>query len=194
MNDIEAMALFKKSGAYLEGHFLLSSGLHSPGYVEKFQVLQHPAYCELLCEEIARRFADERPDVVLGPATGGIILAYATARALKIRGIFMEREDGKMALRRGFEIGPKERVLLVEDIVTTGKSVFEVLDALGPEIKQGRLLGMACLVDRSGGKVNFGLPQQEALIRLDLPTYSVESCPLCAKGIPLTKRGSRKMA
>jgi orotate phosphoribosyltransferase len=193
MTENEAIEIFKKSGAYLEGHFLLSSGLHSPGYVEKFQVLQHPAYCDLLCEEIARRFADDKPDLVLGPATGGIILAYATARALKIRGIFMEREDGKMALRRGFEIGPKERVLLVEDIVTTGKSVFEVLDSLGSLINEGRLVGMACLVDRSGGAVKFGLPRQEALIRLDLPTYTVESCPLCAKGIPLTKRGSRKM-
>jgi orotate phosphoribosyltransferase len=194
MTEAQALEIFKKSGAYLEGHFLLTSGLHSPAYVEKFNVLQHPQYCDALCEGMAEKFRNEKIDVVIGPAIGGIVLAYGTARALKTRGIFMEREDGKLKLRRGFAVGPKERVLIVEDVVTTGTSVFEVLDALPQERAEGRIAGVAYLVDRSGGKADFKMPRQEPLMRLDLPTYSPEACPLCAKGEPLTKRGSRKLA
>jgi orotate phosphoribosyltransferase len=123
---------------------------------------------------------------------GGILLAYATARALGVRGIFMEREEGKLKLRRGFEIGPKEKILVVEDVVTTGGSVFELLEAIPKEVSEGRVAGVAYLVDRSSGKADFKVPKQHPLIRLDLPTYEAASCPLCAKGIELTKRGSRK--
>lgn len=192
MNESEALELFKKSGAYLEGHFLLTPGLHSKAYVEKFTVLQHPRYCDALCEGIAEKFKDEKIDVVVGPAIGGILLAYSVARALGVRGIFLEREDGKLKLRRGFAIGERERVLLVEDVVTTGSSVFEMLETLALEKAEGRIAGLGYLVDRSGGKVQFGLPRQEPLMRLDLPTWRAEACPLCAQGVELTKRGSRK--
>lgn len=194
MNEERALELFKKSGAYLEGHFLLTSGLHSPAYVEKFQVLQYPDYCDELCEGIAEKFKNEKIDVVAGPAVGGIVLAYGVARALGVRGIFLEREEGKLKLRRGFKIGEKERVLVVEDVVTTGTSVFEVLEALAQEKAGNRIAGVGYLVDRSGvAKVDFGLPRQEPLMRLDLPTYDPQDCPLCIQGLPLTKRGSRKI-
>jgi orotate phosphoribosyltransferase len=194
MTEAQALEIFKKSGAYLEGHFLLTSGLHSPAYVEKFNVLQHPEACDALCAGIAEAFKDDGIDVVLGPAVGGILLAYATARALGKRGIFMEREEGKLCLRRGFSIGPKERVLIVEDVVTTGKSVLEVLEGLPQELAEGRVAGVGYLVDRSGGKADFMVPKQVPLMRLDLPSYQADACTLCAKGIPLTKRGSRKIA
>lgn len=188
----EALELLKKSGAYLEGHFLLTSGLHSPAYIEKFELLQHPDYCDKFCETIAESFADTPFTVVLGPAIGGIILAYGVARARGkgTRGIFMEREEGQLKLRRGFQIHENDRILVVEDVVTTGKSVFEVWDALG-EQDQKKVVGLGYLIDRSGGKVVFPM-KSIPVLAIDLPTYSPESCPLCAKGVPLTKRGSRQ--
>jgi orotate phosphoribosyltransferase len=192
MTRDQVLDVFRASGAYLEGHFLLTSGRHSAAYVEKFQVLQHPQHCAALCGAIAESFRDLQPDVVVGPAVGGILLAYETARALGVRGIFLEREEGKLQLRRGFEIGPREKVLLVEDVVTTGRSVFEVLEALERERREGRILGVGYLVDRSGGDVDFKLPRQVPLLRLDLPSWDPAHCPLCKEGKPLTKRGSRK--
>ena len=194
MDEKEALAVFRASGAYLDGHFLLTSGRHSSAYVEKFQVLQHPEHCARLCAAIADAFRDLKVDVVVGPAVGGILLAYETARALGVRGIFLEREDGKLTLRRGFEIGPHERVLVVEDVVTTGSSVFEVLEALKTEQAEGRIVGVGYLVDRSGGDVQFGVGRQVPLLRLDLPTWDPSTCPQCKEGKPLTKRGSRKIA
>lgn len=194
MTEAQALEIFKQSGAYLEGHFLLTSGRHSGAYVEKFQVLQHPRHTEALCIALAEAFKDLKPDVVVGPATGGILLAYEVGKQLGTRGIFLEREAGKLTLRRGFEIGATEKVLIVEDIVTTGTSIFEVLEALKKEHGEGRILGVGCLVDRSGGKVDFKAGRQVALMKLDLPNYASEQCPLCAKGLPLTKRGSRKTA
>ncbi|HTB21640.1 MAG TPA: orotate phosphoribosyltransferase [bacterium] len=194
MTQDEALKVFRQAGAYLDGHFLLSSGKHSNAYVEKFNLLQHPVHCEALCAAMARNFSDLKPTVVVGPAIGGILLAYETARALGLRGIFLEREEGKLTLRRGFEIGDEERVLLVEDVVTTGKSVFELIESLKKEKDEGRIVGVAFLVDRSGGKVDFGLPRQKALLDLDLPAWDPADCPLCKQGVPLTKRGSRKMA
>jgi orotate phosphoribosyltransferase len=190
MTQDEALKIFKDSGAYLEGHFLLTSGRHSSAYVEKFNMLQRPEYCTKLCQGMADKFRHLKPDVVVGPAIGGILLAYETARALGTRGIFLEREDGKLALRRGFKIEAHEKVLVVEDIVTTGTSVFELLETLSQEKAEGRIVGVAYLVDRSGGKAKFGVPQ-EPLMRLDLPNWSAEECPLCKQGVPLTKRGSR---
>jgi orotate phosphoribosyltransferase len=192
MTQDEALKIFKDSGAYLEGHFLLTSGRHSNAYVEKFNMLQRPEYCTQLCAGLADKFRHLKPDVVVGPAIGGILLAYETARALGTRGIFLEREEGKLALRRGFAIAPQEKVLVVEDIVTTGTSVFELLEALHREKAEGRIVGVAYLVDRSGGKAQFGVPQ-EPLMRLDLPNWSAEECPLCKQGLPLTKRGSRQL-
>jgi orotate phosphoribosyltransferase len=191
MTHDEALKIFRDAGAYLDGHFLLTSGKHSNAYVEKFNVLQHPHHCAALCHALAADFADLKPTVVVGPAVGGILLAYETARALGLRGIFLEREEGKLKLRRGFEIAPADRVLVVEDVVTTGTSVFEVLEALKTEHSEGRILGVGFLVDRSNGKVNFGVPRQKALLTLDLPAWDPEDCPLCEQGMPLTKRGSR---
>lgn len=182
--------LFVGSGALLSGHFVLTSGLHSDKYMEKFAVLQYPDLTQKLCDMIAERFRHDNVQVVLGPATGGILLAHGVGKALGTRAIFTERENGHMALRRGFKIAPGERVLVVEDVVTTGGSVFEVLDvvkALG-----GVLVGVGYLVDRSGGKVDFGV-KAEPLLRLDVQAWAADACPLCAAGVPLTSRGSRHL-
>lgn len=188
MQEAEVKELLVKHGAILEGHFLLTSGLHSGMYVEKFQVLQYPKATEKLCEGFAELFKDEKIDVVIGPVTGGIILAHETAKHFGTRAIFSERDNGRMTLKRGFEIKPGERVLIVEDIVTTGGSVMEVIEV----VKEwgGVVAGVAMLVDRSGGKVDFGFPAK-ALLTLNIKTYSPDECPLCKQGVPLTKRGSR---
>lgn len=184
-ND-EILDIFKKSGAFLEGHFVLTSGLHSPHYVEKFRVLEHPDLTAQLCAEFAEQWGGKKPTVVIGPATGGIILAHETAKQLGVSAMFTERLEGTMTLRRGFSVGPEDRVLLVEDVVTTGGSVFEVIDVVKETGAQ--ILGLAFLVDRSGGKVDFGIPSK-ALLTLDVVTYQPDSCPLCDKGVPVTKPG-----
>ncbi len=160
-------------------------------YVEKFQVLQHPQYTEQLCKSMAEMFADQNVEVVVGPVTGGVLLAHEVGKALGTRAIFMERENGKMALRRGFQIKPGERVLLVEDIVTTGGSIQEVLDVVYE--KGGTPVGIAMLVNRSGGKVSFGDVPHKALLNLEVTTYDPVDCPLCKEGVPMTKRGSRQI-
>lgn len=189
INDpIEIRDIFESCGALLNGHFLLTSGLHSPQYLEKFQVLQHPELTTQLCAEIARRFKDANVQVVVGPATGGIILAHEVGRQLGVRAIFTEREGGMMTLRRGFQISEGERALVVEDIVTTGGSLQEVLDIvtnLG-----GQLVGVALLCDRSNGKLNLGV-RTEALMTLNVAAYKPEECPQCKAGEPITERGSR---
>lgn len=190
MNEIEVKKLLIDTGAILEGHFLLTSGLHSPLYVEKFQVLQYPEYTARLCKALAKKFSDERVELVMGPVTGGILLAHEVGKNLGTRAIFTERENGKMTLRRGFVIKPGERVLIVEDIITTGGSVKEVLAVV--QEHGGIPVGVGILVDRSGGKVDFGIPHQ-ALLQLEVETYQPEECPLCAKQQPVTKRGSRKL-
>jgi len=190
MNEAEVRALFVETGAILEGHFLLTSGLHSPLYVEKFQVLQHPEYTAKLCKALADRFADENVELVIGPITGGILLAHEVGKNLGTRAIFTERENGRMTLRRGFVIRPGERVLIVEDIITTGGSVKEVVDVV---LEHGGIpVGVGILVDRSGGTVDFGIPHQ-SLLHLTVDTYQADACPLCASGQPITKRGSRKL-
>jgi orotate phosphoribosyltransferase len=189
MNELEIRDIFLKTGAILEGHFLLTSGLHSPLYLEKFQVLQHPAHTAALCAALAERFKDQNVSVVIGPVTGGILLAHEVGKSLGTRAIFTEREHGVMTLRRGFVIAPGERVLIVEDIVTTGGSVKEVLAVV--KACGGIPVGVGLLVDRSGGQIDLeGIPQ-EALLTITIPTYHAENCPLCAQGVPLTKRGSR---
>ncbi|HOB22966.1 MAG TPA: orotate phosphoribosyltransferase [Bacillota bacterium] len=188
MTEAEVLQIFKDAGAYLEGHFLLTSGKHSGHYVEKFQVLQYPELTEKLCGELAARFQGQNIQTVVGPATGGIILSQLVARKLGARALFTERENGQMALRLGFQIQPGERVLVVEDIVTTGGSVHEVLAVLSE--LEADVVGVGLLVDRSGGKANFNLPT-EALLHLSIPVYEPSDCPLCKNGIPLTQRGSR---
>ena len=191
MTQDEVKELFIKTGAIMEGHFLLTSGLHSPLYVEKFQVLQHPKYTEQLCIALAEKFLEDNIEVVVGPITGGILLAHEVGKRLGTRAIFTERENGKMTLRRGFVIKPGERVLIVEDIVTTGGSIKEVLDVV---VEQGGIpVGIGMLVDRSGGKASFGEVPYKALLNLDVTTYDPSNCPPCKENIPMTKRGSRKL-
>ncbi|MBP1707666.1 MAG: orotate phosphoribosyltransferase [Chloroflexi bacterium] len=185
---LTAEQLFEKSGAILKGHFLLTSGLHSPIYWEKFQVLQYPAYTQELCRMIADNFRDQGIQVVAGPTTGGIILAFEVARQLGVRGIFAEKKEGssERAFRRGFSIAPGERVLLVDDILTTGGSIREVISAISS--LKGKLVGIGVLVDRSEKAVDFGVPLFSCLRSVTV-TYRPEECPLCAAGIPLVKRG-----
>lgn len=190
MNEVEVKQLFIDTGAILEGHFLLTSGLHSPLYVEKFQVLQYPEHTAKLCAELAKRFAGDNIELVVGPVTGGVLLAHEVGKNLGTRAIFTERENGRMTLRRGFVIKPGERVLIVEDIVTTGGSVDEVIEVVREH--GGNPVAVGLLVDRSGGKVDFGIPSQ-ALLHLSVTTYKPEECPLCASDVPITKRGSRKI-
>ncbi len=179
--------IFQKSGALLKGHFLLTSGLHSPAYWEKFRILQFPGYTEQLCRMIADHFRRENVQVVAGPTTGGIILAFEVARQLGVRGIFAEKEDEERSFRRGFSIDPGERVLIVDDILTTGSSIHEVIAAVNK--LDGNIVGIGVLVDRSGQAPDFGFPLFSCH-RAATVTYRPEECPLCAAGVPLVKPGS----
>ena len=179
--------IFEKSGALLKGHFLLTSGLHSPIYWEKFRVLQFPHYTGQLCAMIADHFREQEIQVVAGPTTGGIILSYEVARQLGVRSVFAEKEGEIRAFRRGFSIDTGERVLIVDDILTTGGSIREVMDAvtrLG-----GKTIGIGVLVDRSEQDQKFGVPLFSCH-RAITPAYQPEDCPLCAAKIPLVKPGS----
>ena len=187
MTQDEVRALLVKTGAIMDGHFLLTSGLHSPHYVEKFNVLQHPQYTQRLCEAMAEKFKDARIEIVVGPVTGGILLAHETGKALGTRAIFTERVGGKMTFRRGVSLCEGERVLIVEDIVTTGGSIKEVIDVV--KAAGAVPVAVSMLVDRSGGKAAFGDVPATALLTMSVETYTPEQCPLCAKGIPMTKRG-----
>ncbi len=186
MNNVEE--IFEKSGAILRGHFLLASGLHSPVYWEKFQVLQSPNYTEQLCRMIATHFCKQGIQVVAGPTTGGIILAFEVARQLGIRGIFAEKEGSTgRAFRRGFSISSGERVLIVDDILTTGGSIHEVMAAVTEQ--GGIIVGIGVLVDRSEQSIEFGVPLFSCH-RAITTTYTPENCPLCTAQIPLVKPGS----
>jgi orotate phosphoribosyltransferase len=182
----EVIKIFKDAGALLEGHFLLTSGLHSPVYWEKFQVLQYPHHTVRLCQIIAEHFKDKQVQVVAGPTTGGIILAFEVARQLGIRGIFAEKEGEGRSFRRGFSIDPDERVLIVDDILTTGGSIKEVIDAVNK--LRGNIIGLGVLVDRSQQNIDLGLPVFSCL-RAATTTYNPAECPLCTAGIPLTRPG-----
>ncbi|MDD4172353.1 MAG: orotate phosphoribosyltransferase [Syntrophomonas sp.] len=185
----QAIEIFTKSGALMEGHFKLTSGRHSNRYMQCALVLQYPQYTEQLALHIAEKYADEKIDFVIGPAMGGIIVAYEVARQLKVPGIFCERENGQMVLRRGFKLEPGHKVLVVEDVVTTGGSVMEVMDIVrqsGAEVA-----GVAVLVDRSAGKVDFGV-RKEAVLIMDIESWEAEECPLCQEGKgEAVKPGSR---
>ncbi|MFC2026484.1 orotate phosphoribosyltransferase [Chloroflexota bacterium] len=185
-------AIFDKTGAILKGHFLLTSGLHSPVYWDKFRVLQFPNYTEQLCRLIDTHFSQHKIDVVAGPTTGGIILAHEVARQMKARSIFAEKEgDNKRAFRRGFGINPGEKVLIVDDILTTGKSIREVLELVSGQ--DGEVIGIGVLVDRSEEKHNFGVPLFSCL-RSKTLTYKPQDCPLCAAGTPLTRPGGSQVS
>ncbi|MDM8000819.1 MAG: orotate phosphoribosyltransferase [Dehalococcoidia bacterium] len=180
-------SIFREAGAIMEGHFLLSSGLHSPIYWEKFRILEQPRYTERLCGMIAEHFRNRDVQLVAGPTTGGIIISYEVARQLGLRSIFAEREGAARVFRRGFEIVRGERVLVVDDILTTGGSVREVISEVTR--RGGQLVGVGVLVDRSDGNLDFGAPLFSCL-KTSVPTYRPEECPLCRKGMRLVKPGS----
>jgi orotate phosphoribosyltransferase len=185
----EVERIFRDSGAFREGHFLLSSGKHSPMYLEKFWVLQWPKHTERLCAAIAEKARSIGVATIAGPTTGGIILAHEVARQLGARAVYAERQDTGMTrvLRRGFQLARGERVLVVDDIMTTGGSVQETIGAV--RAAGGEVVAAAVLVDRSGGDAQLGVPLH-ALWTLDIPTYPADPCPLCARGVPLTKPGT----
>ncbi len=180
--------LLKETGALLEGHFLLSSGKHSDGYVQCAKLLMYPDKAEKAIEIITEKLKDIDFDIVVGPAMGGIIVSYELARQLGKPSIFVEREDGEMTLRRGFDIKLGQRVLITEDVVTTGKSSYEAIKVV--EDNGGEVVGIACVVDRSKGDIKYPIFSG---VKLNLNTYEKEECPLCKENLPITKPGSRKI-
>jgi orotate phosphoribosyltransferase len=189
MEQNDALELYRRTGAYLEGHFRLSSGLHSAGYMQSALVLQRPTDAASLGQGIAVQAKHLRPTVVLSPALGGLIIGHEVARALGVRAIFAERAGGPaLTLRRGFTLSASDRVLVIEDVFTTGKSTRETIDVARDA--GAVVVGAAAIVDRSGGTIDFGVPSF-ALVRLEVPTYDAGACPLCAEGIPVVKPGSR---
>lgn len=189
MTENDVLKLFDKYNALLKGHFALSSGLHSEKYLQCALVLQHPDIAEKMSGELAKKFSKEKIDVIVGPALGGITLAYEVARALGARGIFTERREGAMMLRRGFYIERGEKVLVVEDVVTTGgstKEVIKVVKGFG-----GEVVGVGAIIDRSETPVDFGT-KFACLAKVRAEIFKEEACPLCKSNIPITKPGSRK--
>jgi orotate phosphoribosyltransferase len=188
METPDVLDLFRRSGALLEGHFRLSSGLHSGRYLQSALVLQYPDLAESLGRAIAERAQHLQPTVVLSPALGGIVIGQEAARALGTRAIFVERQDGALALRRGFSLSPSDRVLVVEDVITTGGSTRETIDAASAA--GARVLGAAAIIDRGSDAARLAVPLF-SLVQLDVPTYQPDACPRCAEGMPVVKPGSR---
>jgi orotate phosphoribosyltransferase len=191
MSSSKIKNIFKKNKALLEGHFILSSGLHSDTYFQSALILQHPKIAQKLAKLLAKEILSKVPDieVVVSPALGGIVIGQEVARQLKCRAVFCERVEGKLTLRRGFDIAKGEKVLVVEDVITTGLSTNEVIEAV--KKFEGNVVAVASLVDRSGGKVDFGVPRF-SLLSLEVKSYKPEECPLCKKGLEAVKPGSRK--
>lgn len=185
MNAEQVIEIFRETGALLEGHFIYSSGRHGTQFIQAARVLQFPEHCEKLCRAVAERFADDRVELVVGPATGGIVLAYETARHLHCRAAFAEKDgEGGMAVKRGFAVAPGTRVLIVEDIVTTGGSVHKTLSHLR---KRGaEIVGVSVLADRSGGTASFPF-KYEALAALNMTSWEPRDCELCRSGLPLVE-------
>jgi orotate phosphoribosyltransferase len=185
----EVEGMFREAGAFREGHFVLASGKHSSRYLEKFQVLQWPVRTAVLCADIAEWARSVAPRTVAGPTTGGIILAHEVGRQMELRAVYAERTESGHGreFRRGFELGSDERVLVVDDIMTTGGSVQETIDAVRGAGAQ--VVGAAVLVDRSGGAVQLNVPLH-ALWTLEIASYAPADCPQCAAGIPATKPGT----
>lgn len=180
--------ILKEVGALLEGHFLLSSGRHSNRYCQCAKLLQYPDKAEAVLSVAAEQLKDMDIDIVVGPAMGGIVVAYELGRQLKKPAIFTEREDGKMTLRRGFEIKPGQKVLITEDVVTTGKSSMETADVI--KSFGGEVIGIACVVDRSNGKAELPV---YSCIKLEIESYDPTECPICKEGTPYVKPGSRNI-
>ncbi|MFZ7103699.1 MAG: orotate phosphoribosyltransferase [Peptococcaceae bacterium] len=185
----EILDLLHKTQALKTGHFKLSSGLHSNGYVQCALLLQEPLVAATVCKDLAEKFRKAEPQIVVGPALGGVIAAYEVAGSLGVPGIFAERENGKMTLRRGFRVHKGQKALVIEDVITTGGSsqeVVELLQNLGAEV-----IGVGSIIDRSSTAVKLTVPYQ-SLIKLEIDTFQPEDCPLCRQGIEITKPGSRQ--
>lgn len=189
MTNKEMLDIFEKTGGLLKGHFLLTSGRHSNQYMQCAKLFAYPEYSELLCSELAKKLSSLHIDCVTSPAIGGIIMGYAVAKHLNKKNIFAERENGVMTYRRGFSLQKGEKCIVVEDVVTTGGSVKEVIKLIRE--CGGKVVGVASIVDRSGGKVDFGVPFY-SLLSMDITSYTAEDCPICKEGkLPLVKPGSR---
>ena len=188
MNSEEVLEHFRHAGALLEGHFILSSGLHSPVYLQCALALQYPADTAKFARAVAEKLQGEIFDAVASPAIGGLVIGYETARALNVRFVWTERENGVMTLRRGFSVEPNERILVVEDVITTGGSTRECMAAI--ESRGAKVTRAASIIDRSNGKADVGV-SRIALTSLDVPTYKPEDCPMCAAGEVAVKPGSR---
>jgi orotate phosphoribosyltransferase len=184
----QVLDLFRRVGALLEGHFKLSSGLHSPGFMQSALVLQHPREAEALGAALGGALRSLNPDLVMSPALGGIVIGQEVARALDVPAIFAERQDGALTLRRGFAIAPGARVLVIEDVVTTGGSTRETMDVATRA--GGLVVGAGSIIDRSGGNQGLSVPYS-ALAQVSFPTYQPDACPLCAAGSTAIKPGSR---
>lgn len=187
----QMLAIFRRCNALQRGHFELSSGMHSGHYFQCALFLQHPPLAAKVCRELARRFKTARPTVIIGPATGGIMVAHEVARALGAKAVYAERVDAEMHLRRGFALTKADRVLIVEDVITTGDSarkVVELAEALG-----ARVVGIGAVVDRSGGRVRFPRRRYERLLVLDFEHFRSDACPLCKEQMPLTRPGRPKV-
>lgn len=191
MTQERALELFSKAGVLLEGHFRLTSGRHSNRYLQCAKIFRRPDYSEELCAALAEKYRDSGVEIVIGPAMGAVQMAYEVSRALGCENFFTERgDDGKMCLRRGFEVHPGQKVLVVEDVVTTGGSVREVIDIV--RAAGGEVVGVGSIVDRTGGKIDFGVPFK-AVVSLEVESWEPEECPLCRAGAPApVKPGSRK--
>ena len=189
MQQREVVERFRRTGALLEGHFVLTSGLHSTQYLQCALVLQYPAEAEAFGRAIAERFGAGEVETVAAPAIGGIVIGWEVARALGVRSMWTERENGRMTLRRGFAVRDGERVVVVEDVITTGGSTRETVEAMREA--GANVIGAASVIDRSGGRAEVGVPRV-ALATLDVPAVSPDACPLCAEGVPFVKPGSRK--
>ncbi|MBN2879464.1 MAG: orotate phosphoribosyltransferase [Clostridia bacterium] len=185
------LKIFEEIKVIQKGHFLLTSGRHSDTYMQCARLFEYPEYSEKIASDIAEAFKDDHIDVVIGPAMGGIILSYEVARKLNARNIFAERTDGIMSIRRGFDMAPGQNILIVEDVVTTGGSVFEVIELV--KETGANISGVGLVVDRSNGKVDFGY-KQHAVLTTEVISYDANECPICSTDIPLKKPGSRTPA
>ncbi len=191
LSNEEVLAIFEDVGVLQYGHFILTSGRHSGQYMQMAQALQYANITEYLCKDLAEKFKDSRIDVVVSPAVGGLLVGYEISRIFGVSNIFCERENGIMTLRRGFQIEPGQKVLVIEDVVTTGGSVKEVISVV--EQAGGEIVGVGVLVDRSNGKVDFGYPFN-SLLAIEIESYEKDNCPLCKEGkLVAIKPGSRKV-
>ncbi|MGN1093108.1 MAG: orotate phosphoribosyltransferase [Monoglobaceae bacterium] len=190
MTNNEIIEMLKEAEVLLEGHFLLTSGRHSDKYMQCAKIFQNSKYSVPLCGELVEKYKNDNIEVVIGPAIGAIQMAYEVGKQLGVKNIFAEREDGKMTLRRGFTIEKGQRVLVVEDVVTTGGSVREVIELV--EQCGGVVAGVGSIVDRTGGKIDFGVPYKSAF-SMDITSYEADECPICKTGAPLVKPGSRNV-